>query len=69
MKNLTNCLFFAFGVASTIFAALLYSKFICNQTGAVDNIAKGIKNTIDEAVETIDTGTEMVKGALNKAKI
>ena len=67
MKNVKNCLFFAFGIAATIAAALLYSRVSCRQAGTVDRMKENIKGTLDEAAHTIEKGAEIVEGALKKS--
>jgi hypothetical protein len=67
MKNVKNCLFFAFGVAAAIAVALLYSRVSCCKAGAADRMKENIKETLDEAAHSIEKGAEIVEGALKKS--
>jgi hypothetical protein len=67
MKKVTNCLFFAFGVAATVAVALLYSRSSCRQAGSGDRLKETIKGTLDEAAHAIEKGAETVEGALKKS--
>jgi len=68
MKSITNCLFFAFGVASTIAVAMLYLRVSCRQVGTVERVTENIKETLNEASHGIEKGAKIVEGAFKKAK-
>jgi hypothetical protein len=67
MKNVTKCLFFAFGVASTIAAALLYSRVSCNRAGTIERVRENVNETLDEAAKAIEKGAGIVEGALKNS--
>ena len=67
MKSITNCLFFAFGVVSTIAVAMLYLRVSCRQVGTVERVRENINETLDEASQAIGKGAKIVEEALKKA--
>jgi hypothetical protein len=67
MKSVTNCLFFAFGVAATVAVALLYSRGSCRRSETVEKVKENIKDIVDEAAHTIEKGAAVVEGTLKKS--